>query len=669
MPRDLPVGNGSLLVAFDDKYNLRELFYPHVGQYNHTLGYPSRFGVWVDGTLAWTGDDGWERTLEYEPDTLVTQVRLVNRHLGLILTCHDAVDCNSNTYLRRIDLENLHGGERDVRLFWHQDFNVAGSREGDTVAYDPTRRALLHYKGAHWFLINGSNGQDCGLSSYATGVIGHHKAQGTWRDAEDGSLQRNAIAQGSVDSVGRVSVRLEHRATAYYWICAGRNHAEVIRLDQEICAQGPDVMLNRVRAYWRCWIKQTDPGEHLPADLARAYRRSLLALRTQIDNDGAILAANDSDVIQYNRDSYSYLWPRDGALVAQALDRAGYHDLTRRFFTFSAGLLDEGGYFWHKYNPDGSVGSSWHPWISPTGEPQLPIQEDETALVLVALAERFDRCPDVDYLRSVYHPLVERAGDFLAAYRDPLTGLPAPSWDLWEERYGIHTFTVATVWAGLQAAARFANIFGDSERAQRYRQAAEEIHESAIVHLFDRERNRFLRGVRIEEGRREDEGGRIVPDLTQDVSVAGLFLFGFLPPDDPRLVATMDQMEACLWVKTDVGGMARYERDSYYQVSPDTERVPGNPWFLCTLWLAQWHIARAKSPADLEGAHDLLRWCVQHALPSGVLAEQIHPYSGAPLSVSPLTWSHATYVATVCQLRDRRRALGQPETLTLDKAA
>ena len=38
---------------------------------------------------------------------------------------------------------------------------------------------------------------------------------------------------------------------------------------------------------------------------------------------------------------------------------------------------------------------------------------------------------------------------------------------------------------------------------------------------------------------------------------------------------------------------------------------------------------------------------VRHALPSGVMAEQVHPLSGEPLSVSPLTWSHATFVAAV----------------------
>jgi hypothetical protein len=32
MPRDLPVGNGNLLVAFDDHYQIRDLYWPHVGK-------------------------------------------------------------------------------------------------------------------------------------------------------------------------------------------------------------------------------------------------------------------------------------------------------------------------------------------------------------------------------------------------------------------------------------------------------------------------------------------------------------------------------------------------------------------------------------------------------------------------------------------------------------
>jgi GH15 family glucan-1,4-alpha-glucosidase len=45
--RDIPVGNGSLLVTFDDKYQIRDIYFPHVGQGNHTEGCPFRFGFWA----------------------------------------------------------------------------------------------------------------------------------------------------------------------------------------------------------------------------------------------------------------------------------------------------------------------------------------------------------------------------------------------------------------------------------------------------------------------------------------------------------------------------------------------------------------------------------------------------------------------------------------------
>ncbi len=102
-----------------------------------------------------------------------------------------------------------------------------------------------------------------------------------------------------------------------------------------------------------------------------------------------------------------------------------------------------------------------------------------------------------------------------------------------------------------------------------------------------------------------------------------------------------------LWVKTEVGGISRYTNDYYHQMTKDIEKVPGNPWFICTLWYAEYVIAVAKSEQDLEEAEGLLRWTVEHALPSGVLAEQVHPFTGDPLSVSPLTWSHASFVKVV----------------------
>lgn len=45
MPRDLPLSNGRLHVNFDHTYTIRDVYFPHVGQENHTQGALNRFGV------------------------------------------------------------------------------------------------------------------------------------------------------------------------------------------------------------------------------------------------------------------------------------------------------------------------------------------------------------------------------------------------------------------------------------------------------------------------------------------------------------------------------------------------------------------------------------------------------------------------------------------------
>ena len=77
-----------------------------------------------------------------------------------------------------------------------------------------------------------------------------------------------------------------------------------------------------------------------------------------------------------------------------------------------------------------------------------------------------------------------RPADFLADYVDQATGLPLPSFDLWEERWGVHAFTVAAVIAGLRAAASLATEFGETERADRYRAGADRMLEGARAVLW-----------------------------------------------------------------------------------------------------------------------------------------------------------------------------------------
>ena len=668
MPRDLPLGNGDFLVTFDGRYQLRDVFYPFVGMENHTVGEPCRFGVWADGAFSWVADEGWERQIAYEHETLVGDTRLRSVTLGLSLRCRDAVDFDRNIYFKEVTVEDESGRDRDVRLFQHFDAHLYGNEVGDSAYYDPRAQAIIHYKGRRAFLLSGASGPHAfGLTSFAIGQKDAPGREGTWRDAEDGELSRNAVAQGSIDSVAMLAAAVPNRgsATFVFWIAAGQSYDDVRELDKLVRERTPAAFIARTKDYWRLWANKDETvADHVAADVARLYKRSTLVIRTQIDNRGAIIAGNDSDVLRFNRDTYSYLWPRDGALVADALDLAGYGEVTRRFFYLCGELITREGYLLHKYNPDGSLGSSWHAWSTPDGRLELPIQEDETGLPIWALWQHYERDRDIEFVRPLYSKLVRAGGDFLATFREPRTRLPAASFDLWEERRGIHAFTTAAVHAGLTAARNFAVAFGQHELAKRYAVAAQEIKEAALTHLWDGDRARFVRTVAVLPD------GLIVKDATVDISLAGIFLFGLLPADDPRVVSTMRAIEERLTVKTAVGGIARYENDAYFRGSQDTSGVPGNPWFISTLWLAEWYIATARTMDDLERPHALLDWCLARALPSGVLAEQVHPDTGAPLSVSPLTWSHAAFVSAVQHfarasarirggLRDRAKRAGE----------
>jgi len=329
------------------------------------------------------------------------------------------------------------------------------------------------------------------------------------------------------------------------------------------------------------------------------------------------------------------------------LDAAGYFHVTQRFFNFCAKIVAEEGFLYQKYHSDGSLGSTWHPWSSSSHKSQLPIQEDETALVIYSLWNHYLQARDIEYISPLYEPLVCKAADFMLSYRDKETKLPLASYDLWEENWGISTFTTSAVFGGLKASSKLANLFGDSKRAKKYDTATIEVKEALLKYLYDIKSERFLKMLRL------DGKGGLMKDYTIDCSVYGVFEFGVLPADDPRVEKTMKTVEQILTVKSKSGGVARYQNDYYQRENQDVDKVPGNPWFICTFWLAEWYIAKN----ELDEGLKLIKWVVDRASETGVLAEQINPYNNEPLSVAPLTWSHSTFVLTVIEYLNKLNEL------------
>ena len=633
-----------------------------MGEENHSpLGTIHRVGIFVDGRFSWLYEEGWNHKIKYHPDTLIGDCFAQNEALKVKIYFEDFVYTTHDILVRKVTIENQADHERKIKIFFAHDFYIYGEKIQDTAQYEPELNALLHYRKKRYFLMNGKwDNTGKGIAQYSVGKSSYGHREGTWRDAEDGDLQGHPIEQGSVDSVAGFEENFlpKEAKILWTWVSAGKNYHQVCKNDKRIQKLGPQTVYNHTFDYWYEWTNKTNYQSKENNDLndneiIELFKRSLLIIRSQIDNRGAIIAANDSDIMKFNKDSYSYMWPRDGAFVAMALANAGYLEVVRDYFFFCEKLITDGGYMLKKYTPNGTLGSSWLPLIK-NGESQLPIQEDESALTLVAL-EKFYRCSKcIETIQDLFNHMILPIGDFLIKYTDKPTGLPLPSYDLWEEQRGVFSYTAACVYAGLKSAAYLSKHTGHYKSEKKYLAAAKKVQKAILEYLYSKKEKRFLKSVQVKNGNVYGQ------DETVDGSLSLIWEMGVLSPDDPRIVSTMQAIEKNLTVKTEVGGIARYSEDDYHKdinFDYSKEDVSGNPWIITTLWLANWYIETAKTKKDLERVEKILEWITERTNSAGILPEQVDPFTGAPLSVAPLTWSHSTFVDTVLRYWEKSEQL------------
>lgn len=653
MSRSIVLSNGSLGVALDSHGQVRDIYYPYIGLEDHVRGhYTHRVGVWVEGRLSWLSDDpAWKITVSSETEALASAIVAVHPELKVELVFKDIVYNERPIFVRRISVANKADRNREIKLYFAHQFEIYKSHGSDTAYFDPRAHALIHYKGRRVFLI-GAQLDGSPFSDYATGRANFQGREGTHKDAEDGALSKNAIEHGPADSVLGLyaSYAPEQSRVAYYWLAAAQTIPESHELNAYVAKKSPEHLVKTATNFWHAWVGIVDREfPKMTPEQVVLFKRSLMYMRAAVDEGGGIIASLDSDMLQYGLDTYSYVWPRDGAYTALALDRAGDTNIARRFFEFCRDVIEEDGYFMHKYLPDKSLGSSWHPWVL-GGIAQLPIQEDETALVICALKEHYYFSRDIELLEEMYNPLVERAADFLLRYRDEHTKLPLPSYDLWERKRGSSTFTCAAVYGALLAAAELSRVLGKDTHEERYRRAAHEIREAVLKHLWDEKAGIFINMLSM-------SGEQTAQDHTIDISsVYGVFSFGILEPNDPRLARAFEGTVRALSHGIIAGGIARFERDDYYQIDAAT---PGNPWVITTLWYAEYLIAKAQRESDLARVRDIFTWVVRHAQPSGVLSEQLHPHTGEQVGAAPLTWTHAAYVTAVLKYIEKYHELSR----------
>ena len=652
MSRSIVLSNGELCVALDDKAAVRDIYYPHVGLEDHVRGhYIHRVGIWVDGEMSWLSHDKhWQIQVGCEEDALQSRIHALHPRLQISLEFADVVCHDRNVFLRRIRVRNDTGRGREIKLYVGHQFEIYKSHGGDTAYYDPESHSIVHYKGRRVFLMAGTI-DGAPFQDYATGLANFAGHEGTHKDAEDGQLSKNPIEHGPADSaIGFYEQYApEQSRTVEYWVLAAESIPDARELQSRVQKETPEHLRSATAQWWKLWLAGDSRNlACLKPAHASLFKKSLMYVHAHADQGGGIIASLDSDMLNYGLDTYSYVWPRDSSFAVLALSMKGDAVVPKRFFEFCKEVIWKDGYLMHKYLPDRSLGSSWEPWVRDS-KPVLPIQEDETAIVLFALGDYFNRTRDLGFLETIFESLVEKAAEFLLAYRDSSTKLPRGSYDLWEEKRGTSTYTASSVYAALIAASNLSKEIGKSDKMARYSAAAQEVRDAILAHLWDDSAGIFVKHIDI-------EGETHTVDRTLDASSAyGVFIFGVLPVDDVRLTRAFETTVGRLSHGIVSGGLARYEGDTYYRSDKESA---GNPWFVTTLWYAEYLIAIAKDDHDLERVRSIFDWVVMHAQHSGVLSEQLDPRTGRAISAAPLMWSHAGYAIAVMKYLDKREALG-----------
>lgn len=640
MARPVMLSNGQLMVGLNEAGLVHDFYYPYVGLDNLTTARSlhHKIGIWADGDFSWVDDDGWQTHVDLETDALIGTVELINESLGIAIHTKDFVDSQTNALIRRLHVTNLRDQSRDVRLFMHQVFEISRSGRADTAFYEPSGNYILDYKGRCALLVCGKVKDGDLLDQFAVGNYGIEGKAGTFIDATDGELSGNAVEHGGVDSVIRFSIPLDAHSSkdVDYWIIASSSQYESQAIHADFLTQGIDKREAITRDKWAQWFAQGSKEiERVPTEYTAAVKKSLLVIKAHIDNRGGILASGDSSIFNYGRDYYCYVWPRDGAYAIWPLIRMGFAKEAIKFFEFCRDTMHKDGYLLHKYQPDRAIGSTWHPLVH-NNQSELAIQEDETAIILIMLGEFYDYIKDTEFTESLYTTLIQPAANFMAKFIDEATNLPHASYDLWEEKFVTSTYTTTTVIGALRRASGFAEIFGYPDDAMRWASAADTISASLPL-LFDPDRQAYRKGLLV-----KPEGDLEFDNVLDASSMYGILMFANTPIQDNNLTSTVKAVEHLL-VNNSIGGVVRYEDDNYMRTAPEAQP---NPWFVCTLWLAQYYI----QTHDIEKAKSLVNWSIAHSLSSGILSEQVHPQTGYAIGVAPLVWSHAELINTILDL-------------------
>jgi len=200
-----------------------------------------------------------------------------------------------------------------------------------------------------------------------------------------------------------------------------------------------------------------------------------------------------------------------------------------------------------------------------------------------------------------------------------------PDEGIWEVRGGRRQFTHSKVmaWVAFDRAVKAVEMHGLAGDAAKWRRLRAQVHTEVCANAVDH------RGVFT-----QSYGGHAL-----DAATLMIPLVGFLPPDDPRVVATVEAIQREL---TTDGLVMRYQADD----TGDGVGGEEGAFLLCSFWLVD--------GLALMGRRDEANLLYQRLLglrnDVGLLAEEYDPVAGRQLGNLPQAFSHVAIASSAMML-------------------
>ena len=372
--------------------------------------------------------------------------------------------------------------------------------------------------------------------------------------------------------------------------------------------------------YWRHWSRRLA----VPLEWQDAVIRAAITLKLcQFEETGAIVAAMTTSIPEAPNSGrnwdYRFCWLRDAFFVVRALNSLSEVGTMEGYLNWLYNVVRgaENGHVQPLYGiglerslPESVVSNmAGYRGMGPVrvgNQAQEHLQHDVYGSIVLGAAQAFH---DHRLLRrgdAADFSALEVMGEQAWALHDQ------PDAGIWElrTRARVHTSSALMCWAACDRLGRIAAVLDLPERARLWQQRAGVIRTAIEQHAWNDERQAYV----------ESLGGR---DL--DASVLLMGEVGFLPPQDPRFISTVQAMEASL---CDGPFMRRYE-------AADDFGRPETAFNVCSFWRVD-ALARIGRKDEARAAFEALLAQRNHV---GLLSEDLAPASGELWGNFPQTYS------------------------------